>query len=64
MSRRLVPAYVERAGWEVWEAFDAWLEEDDADRLRDAVGGLRDALLRGQAITYAPDDVVSEWLRS
>ena len=59
---RLVPAYVERAGWEVWDAYQEFLDTDDFDRLRDAVGGLRDALLRGQAVIHAPDDVLEEWL--
>ena len=64
MSTRLVPAYVERAGWEVWEAYAEFLDSDDLDRLRDAVAGLRDALLRGQAIRHAPADVLSDWLGS
>lgn len=60
--RRLVPAYVEKAGWEVWEAYAEFLDTDDFDRLRDAVAGLRDALLRGEAVTHAPDDVLAEYL--
>lgn len=64
MSGRLVPAYVERAGWKVWSAYQEFLDTDDFDRLRDAVGGLRDALLRGQAVTLAPEDVLREWLDS
>ena len=62
MSTRLVPAYVECAGWEVWNAYQEFLDTDDFDRLRDSIAGLRDALLRGRAVTYAPADVLIEWL--
>ena len=56
---RLVPAYVEIAGWEVWNAFDAWTEDqNEADRLVSAVIALGEALVRAQALTYAPDEVL------
>lgn len=64
MSTRIVPAYVEKAGWEVWSAYLAFLDDDDLDRLRDAVTALGEALLRGQAIRYAPEDVLERWLTS
>lgn len=59
MSGRLVPLYVERAGWEVWRAYVEFLDSDDLDRLRDAVTALGAALVRGDAITLAPDDVLA-----
>lgn len=63
MSVRLVPKYVSVAGWEVWNAYADFLDTDDLDRLRDAVAGLRDALLRDPAtLLDAPLDVVSEYM--
>lgn len=34
MSVRLIPKYVSVVGWEVWNAYQAFLDEDDLDRLR------------------------------
>ena len=60
--RRLVPAYVEKPAWAVYDAYVQWLDDDDLDRLRDAVSDLRDALLRADAIAHAPDYVLAQWL--
>ena len=64
MSRRLVPAYVERPAWSVYDAYRTFLDTDDFEPLRLAVTDLRDGLLRAQAISYAPDDVLEEWVAS
>lgn len=62
---RLIPRYVSVAGWEVWKAYEAFLEEDDLGRLRDSVAGLRDALLRDQTtLREAPDEVLDEYFGS
>lgn len=61
MSARNIPKYVAVAGWEVWSAYAAFLDEDDLDRLRDSVGALRDALLRDPStLNEAPDDVLND----
>ncbi len=66
MGARLVPAYVERPAWAVYRAYCEMMSEDgndgDFDALRDALTELRDGLLRGQAVAYAPDDVLDAWL--
>jgi hypothetical protein len=69
MSRHLVPVYVARAAWRVWEAFER-LEiavafgdaELELDALRGAVRDLEAALLRGHAVEQAPTTVLMRWL--
>ncbi len=63
MSARMIPKYVSVAGWEVWDAYQEFLDTDDLDRLRDSVAGLRDALLRDPStLKEAPEQVVVEHL--
>jgi hypothetical protein len=64
MSGRLVPTYVERPAWAVYDGYMRFIDTDDFEDLRVAVTELRDALLRAQAITYAPADVLTEWAKS
>ena len=58
---RLVPKYVERAAWGVYDAYVQWLDADDLDDLRDAVTALKLALFRAHAIRDAPGYVLTEY---
>jgi hypothetical protein len=62
--RRLIPAYVERPAWAVYDAFanldTSDPDPDDLEALGDAVSDLRAALERGEAFTYAPAHVLAQ----
>jgi hypothetical protein len=62
--RRLIPAYVEKPAWAVYDAFakldTSDLDPDDLDALGDAVNDLRAALERGDALAYAPAYVLAQ----
>jgi hypothetical protein len=60
VSTRKIPAYVEKPAWAVYDAYVQWLDDDDLDALRDAVTDLRDALVRGDALMYAPKYALAE----
>jgi hypothetical protein len=63
VSKRLVPAYVAKAGWGVVDAYNQWLDDDDLDTLRDAVIDLAEALVRDPStLKDAPDYIVERVL--
>ena len=54
---RLIPAYLERPAWAL---YDAVVNGEDLERLADLADDLRAALLRGDAILYAPTYVLAQ----
>ena len=59
MSRYLIPAYVQRAGWDTVAAYLEFLDTDDLDRLRDSITRLGTELARDPAwMLFAPTIVL------